>query len=275
MSVVHAERRFGGVARLYGPAALERLAAAQVVVVGVGGVGSWAVEALARSGIGRLTLVDMDHVAESNINRQVHALDSTLGAAKIGVLRARIADISPHCRVECIDEFATADNVPVLIDGHARAVIDAIDVPRVKAALIASCTARRQPIVSCGAAGGRVDPLALRRTDMTLARGDALLASVRSRLRREHGFTRGAGVTFGVPAIWSPEPSRGTGSAAEDDEDVAPGAPLACAGYGSIVTVTAAMGLAAAAWAIEVLMNDPSPAVPSSLAGDQPGSIPT
>lgn len=246
------ERRFGGMARLFGETGLSRLAAAHVCVVGLGGVGSWSAEALARSGVGRLTLIDLDHVAESNINRQVQALESTVGAAKIEVMRRRIADISPDCSVALIDDFVTADNAATLIPADAW-LIDAIDQPRAKAAMIALARDRRQPVVVCGAAGARTDPLKLVREDLALTRGDALLASVRARLRRDHAFPREVGRRFGVVAICSREqPAGGPVRGGEA------GSPLACAGYGSAVTVTAAMGLAAAAWAIDVIVNQAS-----------------
>ncbi len=246
-----AERRFGGVARLFGDEGLARLRAAHVVVIGVGGVGSWAAEALARSGVGRLTLIDLDHVAESNVNRQVLALESTLGAAKVTVMAARIADIAPQCRVECIDNFVSPDNVAELVPGPPALVLDAIDGAAAKAALIAHCVARSQPIVVCGAAGGRIDPLALRREDLASTKGDALLASVRARLRRSYDFPRSGRGAFGVTAIHSTELPLGLGGEAAALGE--PGTALSCAGYGSIVTVTAAMGLAAAALAINLL----------------------
>lgn len=239
-----APRRFGGVARVYGTDALRGFGSAHVCVVGIGGVGSWAAEALARSGIGRLTLIDADHVAESNVNRQVHAMDSTLGAAKIAVMRDRVADIAPDCVVHGVDDFVTVANVADLVPADA-VVIDAIDAPRAKAAMIACVHRRAQAIVVCGAAGGRTDPLRLRRGDLSSTRGDALLASVRARLRREHAYARG-GASFGIEAIWSDEPLPPS-TAASCTPVSAGGAPLGCAGYGSLVTVTAAMGLAAAA----------------------------
>lgn len=248
-----ASRRFGGVARLYGEAGARRIAGAHAVVIGVGGVGSWAAEALARCGIGRLTLIDMDHVAESNVNRQVHALESTLGASKIAVMAARIAEISPDTEVEQVDAFVGVDSVEALVPAAADVVIDAIDAPRAKAALIAACARRGQAVVVCGGAGGRDDPLALRRSDVAEAAGDALLASVRARLRRDHGFPRETGRAFGVAAIWSPAPP---GAAPAGTEA---GAPLACAGYGSVVTVTATMGMAAASDAIGALLRAPRP----------------
>ena len=256
-----AERRFGGVARAYGADGAARIAAAHAVVVGVGGVGSWAAEALARCGVGRLTLIDLDHVAESNLNRQVHALGSTLGASKVDVMAARIADISPATVVDRVDDFVTVANVGSIVPAGAGVLIDAIDAPRAKAALIAHCVARDLPVVVCGAAGGRLDPLALRRTDLAHAQGDALLAAVRARLRRDHGFARQRGLDLGVTAIWSPAPA----GAARPRGAEAAGMPLACAGYGSVVMVTAAMGFAAASEAVAAVLA-PGGSAPSGAS---------
>lgn len=240
-------RRFGGVARIFGADALATLAAAQVVIIGVGGVGSWAAEALARSGVGRLTLVDMDHIAESNINRQIHALDTTLGASKIGVMAERIARIAPACRVDCIDDFIDAQNVASRVPVAGDVVIDAIDAAAAKAALIALCVQRAQGLVVCGAAGGRADAFGLAQGDLADTRHDPLLASVRARLRRDHGFPRSA--RFGVQAVWYDTPRRlGNVPVAGN------GAPLACAGYGSVVTATAPLGFAAASIALQQLV---------------------
>ena len=284
MSDELAERRFAGVARLFGRAAAARIRSAHVAIAGIGGVGSWAAEALARSGVGALTLIDLDHVAESNVNRQVHALESTLGMAKVDAMRARIAEITPDCIVRGVDEFVSRDNVAALLPHGVDWVIDAIDQVGAKAALIAHCRAQRIRVVACGAAGGRSEPLRLREDDLSRTQGDALLAAVRSDLRRRHGFPRAVGLSpkaagftraaraaeFGVPAIYSEEPAArggvetGRGDAPADDmpdsdalacemADTSAaargigGAALGCAGYGSIVTVTAPMGLAAAA----------------------------
>ena len=246
-------RRFGGMTRLYGGQARGRLQQAHACVVGLGGVGSWAAEALARSAVGQLTLIDLDHIAESNINRQLHALESSLGAAKVQAMRARIAEISPDCEVQTIESFITADNVDALIPAGAW-LIDAIDQPRAKAALIALARRRDQPLIVCGAAGGRVDPLALRRVDMALARGDALLASVRARLRRDYGFPRRIGEAFGVCAVSSAEQPPATAVSPAGSA----GAPLACSGYGSSVALTATMGMAAAAWVIDGIVRPAS-----------------
>lgn len=240
-------RRLAGVARVLGDDALRSLRAGHVAVVGIGGVGSWAVEALARSGIGRLTLIDLDHVAESNLNRQIHALATTLGAAKVDVMADRVVAISDDCRVERVEDFVTEGNVARLLPA-ADFVIDAIDQPRAKAAIIAHCVRAGLPMIVCGAAGGRTDPLALARDDLATTRGDRLLANVRARLRRDHGFPREAGHPFGVPVMHCLGAPRGARRVASGG-----GAALGCAGYGSLVTVTAAMGLAAAQAAIDAL----------------------
>ncbi len=256
--VADTARRFGGVQRLYGTAGLDALQAGHVLIAGIGGVGSWAAEALARSGLGRLTLIDLDHIAESNLNRQVHALESTLGASKIVTMAQRIADIAPGCEVTLIDDFLTLDNLAEHVAASADVVIDAIDAARVKAALIAQCRVHNQAIIVCGAAGGRTDPLSLRREDLALTRGDALLSGVRARLRRDHGFPREAGRKFGVSAIFSAEPHRPSLIAPVAGLSTAvnavSGAALACSGYGSIVSVTASMGMAAAQYAIDRLL---------------------
>jgi len=253
-------RRFGGTSRLLGEAAFARLQGAHVAVVGVGGVGSWSAEALARSGVGALTLIDMDHVAESNLNRQVHALESTVGAHKGAVMAARIAQIAPHCRVGVIDDFVTAENAAQLLPVDA-VILDAIDQPRAKAAMIALCVARAQPLVVCGAAGAVIDALSLQRGDLATSRADPLLASVRARLRRDHGFPREPARRFGVQALWfATQRVEQRGCAVE------PGAALSCAGYGSLVTVTAALGLAAAGVAIELATSPPTKRRPRGAA---------
>ena len=240
-------RRFSGVDRLYGSAGASRLRASHVAVVGLGGVGSWAAEALARSAVGRLTLIDFDHIAESNTNRQIHALGDSYGKSKVDAMAERVAGINPRCDVTLVDEFVTVDNASRLIAGF-DAVIDCIDQVRAKAALIAQARAKAIPVYVCGAAGGRVDPTLIRCADLALVTGDALLAGVRYRLRRDHGFEpHGArAVEFGVAAIFSPEPVAAPPGADSN-------AGLACAGYGSSVAVTATMGMVAAARAMESL----------------------
>jgi tRNA threonylcarbamoyladenosine dehydratase len=242
-------RRFGGIVRLYGDAALDRLAGAHVCVVGIGGVGSWAVEALARSGVGRLTLIDLDHVAESNLNRQIHALESTLGQAKVLAMKERIAGINPVCEVVTIEEFVTTENVDTMLPACA-CVVDAIDQVRPKAALIAHCCATNVPIITTGAAGGKSDPAQIRIDDLSLTTQDPLAASLRATLRRDHGFPRDPKKKFGVECVYSIEPIRRPTTA--DFCDAAP-AGLSCAGYGSSVCVTASFGFAAASRALALI----------------------
>ncbi|MDP2761075.1 MAG: tRNA threonylcarbamoyladenosine dehydratase [Sideroxyarcus sp.] len=245
-------RRFGGIDRLYGEGARLALHRARVAVIGVGGVGSWAVEALARSGVGQLTLVDFDQIAVSNVNRQVQALGSTLGAAKVQALHDRIRDINPACRVDAVEDFLTPDNIPQLIaPGVFDAVIDACDEARVKAALIAHARYNKIGLVVCGAAGGKSDPLKLRQDDLARVTHDALLASVRSRVRKEHKILPRKNGKLGVVCIYSEESSRRSASCTAGD--------LSCAGYGSVVTVTAAMGFAAAAWCLQLLASGQPP----------------
>ncbi|MCA3218239.1 MAG: tRNA threonylcarbamoyladenosine dehydratase [Burkholderiales bacterium] len=247
-------RRFGGVARLYGDAAVLRFASAHVAVIGIGGVGSWAAEAIARSGIGTITLVDIDHIAESNTNRQIHALGDAYGMAKVEAMGARIRAINPAARLNLVDEFVTTDNAAALLARGFDVVIDSIDQVQAKAALITQCRAMRVPVFTCGAAGGRVDPTRIRTDDLARVQGDPLLAKLRYRLRREHGFpaesASGRVRKFGVTAVYSDEPVRKPVAACAAD-----GAPhgLSCAGYGSSVTVTAPMGFAAAAVALATL----------------------
>ncbi|MFZ2301098.1 MAG: tRNA threonylcarbamoyladenosine dehydratase [Gallionella sp.] len=241
------ERRFGGVERLYGEGTRVALHRGRVAVVGVGGVGSWAVEALARSGVGQITMIDFDHVAASNMNRQIHALDGTLGAAKVSVLEARIRNINPACKVVAVDEFLTEKNLADLISqGALDAVIDACDDTKVKAALIAHARFCEIPLIVCGGVGGKSNPLNLRQADLGLSAQDALLARVRDRLRREFGIRPRKNGKFGVPCVYLEEPARRSGTCTTGN--------LNCAGYGSAVTVTASMGFAAAAWCLERLV---------------------
>ena len=260
-------RRFGGINRLYGAAALDRLAQSHAVVIGIGGVGSWAAEALARSGFGRLTLVDLDHVAESNFNRQLHALAPTLGQAKVDAMAQRIAQINPHCVVQCVDDFLTPENVGEIIGTDPTTlVLDAMDQVAAKVALIAWCKRHKQTVVTCGAAGGKLRGELVQVADLSETTQDPLLARVRTGLRRDHRFPAGqlkpvsAGKSssnkktrFGIQAVYSTEAVK---RPVEEGDSCAPfdptgGAPLACAGYGSLVTVTAVFGMVAAGLLID------------------------
>ena len=248
------ERRFGGLRRLYGDAGYARIRAAHVVVVGVGGVGSWAVEALARSGVAALTLIDLDQVSESNINRQVQALGATLGQAKTEALRARIADINPACKVNAIEAFVDESNWPGLLSIHqdvplpvaVSAVVDACDQVRGKAVLAAWAIASKTPLISVGAAGGKQRAHAVEVADLADTTYDPLLASLRQRLRQHHAGARkgamGVRCVFSREAVTVPE-----GAEAVD-------ANLNCHGYGSSVSVTATFGMVAAGEVLAALV---------------------
>jgi tRNA A37 threonylcarbamoyladenosine dehydratase len=254
-------RRFGGVARLYGSAALAAFERAHVAVIGIGGVGSWAVEALARSAVGRLTLIDLDNVAESNTNRQVHALDGNYGMAKVTAMAQRIHLIDPSCRVDVVEDFVEPANFDAVLGGGFDFVIDAIDSVRTKTALIAWCVARGQRLITVGGAGGQFDPTRIRIDDLALTIQDPLLSKVRGQLRKLHGFPRGPKAKFKVSAVYSdeplmypdapvPDPGEEAGqmeTASEIPAFAAGPAGLNCAGFGSSVCVTASFGFAAAA----------------------------
>ena len=240
------ERRFGALRRLYGDAGYERLRAARVAVVGVGGVGSWAAEALARSGVATLVLIDLDHVAESNVNRQVQALGATLGQAKVLALRERIADIHPGCAVLAVEDFVDAQNWPALLPQRVDAVIDACDQVRAKTALAAWALSSPLAFVSVGAAGGKRLAQRVDVEDLAAVTHDPLLAALRQRLRREHSAPRQGRI--GVRCVFSREPVAAPFEGC--DADAANDGTLNCQGYGSSVTVTATFGLVAAGEAI-------------------------
>ncbi len=241
------DRRFGGIGRLYGPAGLAALAAARVCVIGVGGVGSWAVEALARSAVGGISLIDLDHVAESNINRQLPAVDPELGRAKVLALRDRIGLINPACEVETIEEFVSADNLDSLVSADHDWVIDCIDSFRVKAALIGFCRRRRQSIITPGGAGGQRDASRVRVSDLRRTEQDPLLARTRRLLRQDFGFPANPKRRFDVPCVWSDEPQVKPAESCE----TTPEGSLNCAGYGACMPVTATFGLVAAGYVME------------------------
>ena len=248
------ERRFGGVRRLYGADALRRFQGAHVGVIGIGGVGSWVAEALARSAVGRITLIDLDMVAESNVNRQIHALDETLGKAKTDAMAERILSINPACHIETIEDFVSPENVSSMLDRGFSCVVDAIDHVRTKAAMIAWCTRQNIPLITAGGAGGQSDPGRIEIADLSRTIQDPLLAKVRSVLRKEYGFTRDPKKKFGIPAVYSSEPVRypDTGNSCEA---LASPTGLNCAGYGSSVCVTASFGLFAASEALREIMQ--------------------
>lgn len=253
-----AARRFGGLERLYGVSGASRIRSAHVLVAGIGGVGSWAVEALARSGVGRLTLVDMDHIAESNINRQIHALDETVGQAKVDAMAARIAHINAECRVLAIDEFVEPANLSALLqraeDAHGPvvAVIDACDAAPAKLAMAVWARGGGHRFVTVGAAGGKRLAHLVEIGDLSIATHDPLLAGMRSRLRKSHGAPR-EGKKIGVTCVFSREPvAPPDASCALDDAD----GSLNCHGYGSVVSVTATFGQCAAGWLLDQIARD-------------------
>ncbi|MFZ6691642.1 tRNA threonylcarbamoyladenosine dehydratase [Undibacterium sp. SXout20W] len=270
ISDIDFERRFGGIARLYGAAGLENFKNAHVCVIGVGGVGSWVVEALARSAIGHITMIDLDNVAESNINRQIQANSDTLGKAKVTALSERIALINPFCQVTEIEDFVTPDNLEALFaQTKFDYIVDAIDNVKAKTALIAYCREHAMPLITIGAAGGQTDPAKIEIRDLSRTEQEPLLALVRKRLRQNHGFPRGAKSKFGIDAVFSmealtmPETAEvcvvnlaDAGGAATDLDVLnvtktttnASGVTgLNCAGFGSSIVVTASFGLMAAA----------------------------
>ncbi len=199
------EVRFGGVTRLFGAVAAERLRRAHICVVGMGGVGSWTVEALARSGVGQFTLVDLDDVCVSNVNRQLHALEGTVGRPKVEVMAERVRSINPRCGVRPLSMFFTDATTETILDTRYDYVVDAIDRVANKCRLLGGCRERSLPVVTFGGAGGRRDALGTRIEDMALTSHDRLLQKVRVRLRQLHGFPRGEQL-FGVECVYSPEP---------------------------------------------------------------------
>lgn len=246
------ERRFGGISRLYGAAQFQRFQQAHVCVVGVGGVGSWAAEALARSAVGRITLIDLDNVCVSNVNRQIHALDHEFGKAKVSAMAERILAINPRCDVIQIEDFVTNDNLDAMLNRGYDYVIDAIDNARVKAAMIHWCRRNQVKLIASGGAGGRIDPTRIEIADLSRTIQDPLLSRVRALLRREYGFPKDANKKFEVECVFSAEPLRQSEAACEPATGATAGG-LNCAGFGSATGVTAVFGMVAAARVLAVL----------------------
>ena len=247
------EIRFGGIARLYGKAGLQKLRAAHVCVVGIGGVGTWAAEALARSGVGAITLVDLDEVCVTNINRQLHALTDTVGHAKVEAMAERIRAINPECRVTVEQKFFNEQTAAELLAPKYDFVIDAIDDVTNKILLLVRCRENRFPVVACGGAGGRRELTAVRIGDLSKASHDKLLAEVRRRLRKEHGYPAEQ-AEMNLPCVYSvertvyPQPD---GTVCEMRSETEDGSRLNCnGGLGSATFVTGAFGFAAAGFAV-------------------------
>ncbi|HEX7369447.1 MAG TPA: tRNA threonylcarbamoyladenosine dehydratase [Rhodanobacteraceae bacterium] len=258
--------RFAGLERLYGAGSVAVLGAARVAVIGVGGVGSWAAEALARSGVGGITLIDADEVCVSNTNRQLHTLASTLGRAKVAVMADRLRGINPALRVEAIERFVTPATLPELLDHGFDLVLDACDAFRVKVEMAAWCRRRKLSLVVCGSAGGRTDPTLIRVRDLSRTEHDALLSLMRRKLRQEFHFPSSRDRYFGVPAVYSLENVRypqADGSVCGTRPDGVDSMRLGCeGGLGAATHVTAAFGCVAVARAIEMLLKPkPKPAV--------------
>jgi tRNA threonylcarbamoyladenosine dehydratase len=283
-------RRFGGVARLYGAAGSAKLQAAHVVVVGIGGVGSWAAEALARNAVGNITLIDLDNIAESNVNRQIHALEGEFGKAKVTAMAERIRAINPHAQVHEIEDFVTSENVNDALganihaaSGALKIIVDATDDVKAKIALAAFCKSTKMPLIMSGSAGGRLDPTRIQAADLSAVTGDKLLAKVRNQLRRDYQFPKASNTKksakFGIACVYSDEPTllpnnaenalcaleksndivsdaleANASAAAGDAKSSRAITGLNCAGYGSSVCVTAPMGFALAALAINVIV---------------------
>lgn len=246
-------RRFGGIARLYGTEGLHKLQNAHVCVVGVGGVGSWAVESLARSGVGQLTLIDLDNIAISNVNRQLHALTPDFGKAKVTALHQRITQINPNCVIHEIEDFVDENNLTNIFSQHFDFVIDAIDQTRVKIAMINFFVRNKQPFIVSGSAGGQRNPTLIEMADLSQTSQDPLLSNLRYTLRKKYGFARTGKMR--VPCVYSRElitPPQI--QAACDTAEMAPQG-LSCAGYGASMLVTASFGLYCATAAIEHIIK--------------------
>jgi tRNA A37 threonylcarbamoyladenosine dehydratase len=254
-------QRFSGIGRLYGANALPRFHQAHVCIVGVGGVGSWIVEALARSGIGALTLIDLDDVCITIINRQLPALGSTVGQPKTEILARRIAEINPECTVTQVLQFVSEANAPTLLQGPFSLIIDAVDRMSIKSAIIASATQHQIPVITCGSAGGRIDPSKIVTKDLGLAGHDPLLQQVRRKLRKDHGFSKstdGRALELGIPCVYSTESPRfplpDGNCSLEKPADLENGIRLDCAaGFGAATHLTGTFAFAAAAEALKLL----------------------
>lgn len=245
MQAQDTDRRFSGLSRLYGNDSVLRIRYSHIVVVGIGGVGSWAVEALARSGVGKLTLIDMDHVSESNINRQLHALSTTIGQSKVLAMAQRINLINADCQVTQVDDFISPENIDVLMPKDLDVLIDATDEVSAKVAMASWAIEHRKSMVTVGAAGGKKQAHLVEMSDLTHATHDPLLAQVRYRLRK-NGVIASDKTACGIQAVYSKEPIVRPAVAAGDSCN----SDLNCHGYGSLVTVTATFGHCAAGWAL-------------------------
>ncbi|ASY30953.1 tRNA threonylcarbamoyladenosine dehydratase [Taylorella equigenitalis] len=249
-------RRLTSVERIYGNEGIKAFKNSHVLVAGVGGVGSWCVESLVRSGVGKITMVDMDHIAESNINRQVHALDSTLGLAKIEALKNRLLEVQPDCKFNLIDDFFTTQNVEEIIATQKPDIfIDCIDEARVKVAIALACERVQIPLLMAGGAGGKTDVFSLQTSDIAHVQNDNLLKRVRDILRKEHGFPSSSefyrNQDMGFQTVWFRQKAMMPSLWANRNSPQG----LSCAGYGSLVSITGTMGFALAQIALEIIIK--------------------
>ncbi|GAB3487044.1 tRNA cyclic N6-threonylcarbamoyladenosine(37) synthase TcdA [Marinomonas epiphytica] len=251
------EQRFGGIRRLYGEAGYEAFQKAHVCVIGIGGVGSWAVEALARSGVGQITLIDMDDVCITNTNRQIHALDGNIGKPKVDAMKERMALINPDCQINCVEDFITPDNLPELLSEPFDYIIDAIDSLKPKAALIAWCKRNKRKIITVGGAGGQIDPTKIQIADLARTEQDPLAAKLRNFLRRHYNFSRNTKRRFDIECVYSLEQLRYPqldGTVCESRQKGDTETKMNCdTGFGASTAVTATFGFVAASRVLEKL----------------------
>lgn len=246
------EQRFGGIGRLYTPEGLERLRCSHICVIGIGGVGSWAVEALARSGVGKITMIDMDDICVTNINRQIHAMTGEIGKLKTEAMQERIAKINPECVVNVIDDFITPDNIPDYLQQGYDYVIDAIDSVKTKAALIAFCKRNKIKLITTGGAGGQTDPSQIQIADLSKTIQDPLASKVRSLLRKEYNFSQNPKRKFGVDCVFSTQPL----IFPKMSEGCEVSATMNCAnGFGAVTMVTATFAFFAVSRVIDKLLS--------------------
>jgi tRNA A37 threonylcarbamoyladenosine dehydratase len=253
------KQRFGGVARLHGEEGYKRLQNAHVAVIGVGGVGSWVCEALARNAIGEITLIDADDVCVTNINRQIHALTETIGAEKIQAMAQRIQQINPECTIHCCHSFYMESTAEKLIQSDFDYVIDAIDSLKHKTHLIAHCRDQDIPLITVGGAGGKTQVSDIQVADLTQSHGDRLLSKVRSNLRKQYGFpkasSKGKNKKFNVPCVFSPEAVKMPWCDLPEEE-TRTSLKLDCNnGFGTDVTVISVFGLVAANFVTQSLVQ--------------------
>jgi tRNA threonylcarbamoyladenosine dehydratase len=253
------QQRFNGIARLYGEAALERFRMAHVAIVGVGGVGSWTAEALARSGVGRLTLIDLDEVCVSNSNRQLHTLTETIGRSKVRVMAERLLSINPELQIDAIEDFFTSSTASQLLAGGFDGLVDAIDSLKNKCLLIARCQELRIPLVTVGGAGGRRNPSKVQMSDLAATNSDGLLRQVRRELRQQYDFPKEG--LFHIPAVFSTEPPvfpTPDGGVCDKPQQGQGGKGGCEQGYGAASFVTGAFGFAAASAMLDELLRVPA-----------------